>query len=363
MSLVFHSADCRELVSRNYNAALPCDILPIMKMKYISSDPVRALSFIFTRENLASAISGSTSSVIALGLLYPLDRIRTLKQTETENKRRKKASSSLKLLCTLIQTRRFQELYKGIKLNLFALWFSNFIYFYFHTLLKSVFSSKHPSNLETITLTAVAGVINVFFTTPLWTAVTKLSMSTRNVSIRQQLRETYRTGGIKQLYAGLVSSLLLVSNPAIQFAFYERLKSIKKVKPTNSQHIFLLGATAKMIATLVTYPLQLSQTISRIKKNSKPRKYASSASSTSDFSDEEKEVTDDKEVLIQSGVLSEVKEILGEIYEKNGVQGLFRGMDVKLVQTCLTSAFMFTFYERLFSLIKLVLRIKTSKRK
>ena len=71
--------------------------------------------------------------------------------------------------------------------------------------------------------------------------------------------------GYQKLWAGVSSSLLLCCNPAIQFAVYETVKKAiiarkgkGQKKALSSLEAFVLGAVAKLIATVTTYPLQVS---------------------------------------------------------------------------------------------------------
>lgn len=62
--------------------------------------------------------------------------------------------------------------------------------------------------------------------------------------------------------------MILVSNPAIHFMVYETLKRYildgRKASEISPLTFFAVGATAKAIATLITYPLQLVQTRMRV---------------------------------------------------------------------------------------------------
>lgn len=74
--------------------------------------------------------------------------------------------------------------------------------------------------------------------------------------------------GWKQLWAGTMPSLMLVANPAIQFMTYESIKrrvisSLDGAQPP-AWIFFIMGGIAKMIATSITYPLQLVQTKLRV---------------------------------------------------------------------------------------------------
>lgn len=87
--------------------------------------------------------------------------------------------------------------------------------------------------------------------------------------------------GYAKLWAGMSSSLLLCCNPAIQFAVYETIKKIliaRKPKDANLRALsgleaFALGAFAKWIATVATYPLQVAQTRLRFGKSSNAIEY------------------------------------------------------------------------------------------
>jgi hypothetical protein len=45
------------------------------------------------------------------------------------------------------------------------------------------------------------------------------------VSFTEQLLTVYKDDGVKGFYKGIIPSLILVSNPAVQFMVFERLKS------------------------------------------------------------------------------------------------------------------------------------------
>lgn len=72
------------------------------------------------------------------------------------------------------------------------------------------------------------------------------------------------------LWNGAVPSLMLVSNPAIQFMTYEaikrRLHAVYGKQQLPAVVYFLAGAVAKAVATVITYPLQLVQTKLRVNK-------------------------------------------------------------------------------------------------
>jgi hypothetical protein len=77
--------------------------------------------------------------------------------------------------------------------------------------------------------------------------------------------------GVTSLWNGTIPSLILVSNPAIQFMTYEAIKR-RLHAICDKQHLsglvyFCVGAVAKAVATVLTYPLQLVQTKLRVRNH------------------------------------------------------------------------------------------------
>lgn len=53
-----------------------------------------------------------------------------------------------------------------------------------------------------------------------------------------------------------------------------------------------------------------------------------------------------------------IVEIIRAILQRYGVKGLFKGMESKILQTVLTSALMFTIYEKIAALVFKLMRAK-----
>ena len=77
--------------------------------------------------------------------------------------------------------------------------------------------------------------------------------------------------GVTSLWNGTIPSLILVSNPAVQFMMYEAIKR-RLHALCDKQHLsglvyFFVGAGAKAVATVLTYPLQLVQAKLRVRNH------------------------------------------------------------------------------------------------
>ena len=74
--------------------------------------------------------------------------------------------------------------------------------------------------------------------------------------------------GIGALWNGTGPSLMLVCNPTIQFVVYEALKR-RLIRYLRTEHLsgymlFVVGAVAKAVATVITYPVQVLQCRMRV---------------------------------------------------------------------------------------------------
>ncbi|XP_011200799.2 peroxisomal membrane protein PMP34 [Bactrocera dorsalis] len=304
------------------------------------------LSQVFSYESWIHAVSGAAGGCIAMSTFYPLDTVRSRLQLEDPDKNGE-ARSTIKVIKEIITGEGFQALYRGLGPVLQSLCISNFVYFYtFHSLKALTANSNQQSALKDLFLGTIAGIINVFTTTPFWVVNTRVRM--RNVAgtsddvnkhynnLISGLLYVAKTEGIRGLWSGTIPSLMLVSNPALQFMMYELLKrNLTKFTGTeiSSLGFFLIGALAKAFATVLTYPLQLVQTKQRHRTNT-TQENKKSAPSSNDAS---------------------MMAIMLNILQHQGFKGLFRGLEAKILQTVLTAALMFMIYENISSTVKVLL--------
>jgi len=291
---------------------------------------------VFTYTNLVHAISGMTGGVTAISTFYPLNIIRIRLQVDEQLK----SQSALSVARKIVKEGGIEALYQGWWSSVVSLGASNFVYFYTYNAFKTVYKKLIAQNpkaaidpITNLVIASTAGVINVLATTPLWVVGTRLSMQSKKADIERPyngvadaLTRIASEEGIAALWKGVGPSLVLVSNPSIQFVTYERLRgpmariAEKRGSPISAFEFFVMGAIAKAVATVFTYPLQLAQSRLRADKgkagNAKERNYNSTA------------------------------DVLRKVYKEQGALGWFKGMEAKLWQTVLTAAFQFLTYEQ-----------------
>ncbi|KAL3959067.1 hypothetical protein ACCO45_007229 [Purpureocillium lilacinum] len=137
-------------------------------------------------------------------------------------------------------------LYAGMNGSLLGVASTNFAYFYWYTVARSLYISSAataaPSMATELSLGAVAGALAQLFTIPV--AV---------VTTRQQTARADERKGLSPQPA----SLVLVVNPAITYGAYERLRTMffRDKSTLQPWEAFLLGAMSKALATILTQPL------------------------------------------------------------------------------------------------------------
>ncbi|XP_037083269.1 peroxisomal membrane protein PMP34-like isoform X2 [Pollicipes pollicipes] len=275
-------------------------------------------------------------SSVAMSLTYPLDTVRTRLQLE-EGRR---AAPTAVLLVQLARQEGITSLYRGIVPVIQSLFSSNFVYFYtFHGLKRLVVGEQ--SAPKDLLMAMTAGCVNVLLTNPLWVANTRMKMegvaelservrgqarppaSRRYRSLADGVRRIATEEGTGALYNGLTPSLMLTSNPAVQFVAYEAakryLERLKPGVPLSATTVFVVGAACKALATIITYPLQMVQAKLRVGG-----------------------------LVLEDGTRElRVLRILLLLYRHGGLAGVFKGLEAKMLQTVLTAALMFVLYEKI----------------
>ena len=175
----------------------------------------------------------------------------------------------------------------------------------------------------------LAGTCNVLLTNPLWlTNMRIVTGETKNTNLFRALSEIMAKDGLWSMWSGTGSSILLISNPVLQFFAYERLKSHQLDRADRANlaplQAFVTGAIAKAIATIVTYPLQLTQTVLRLQRRP-PAEH------------------EQEQIQQYRGIW----DCLWKLYQKDGLPGWFMGMRAKLLQSVMTAAFTFLTYEQI----------------
>ncbi|KAL2007911.1 hypothetical protein VTN00DRAFT_7893 [Thermoascus crustaceus] len=221
-----------------------------------------------------SAVAGATGAVLANAIVYPLDIVKTKLQVQVKSSQTANGhvhgdaehyESTLDAIDKIVKNEGIAGLYAGIHGSLLGVASTNFAYFYWYSVVRTLYMAssrvpKPPGTAIELSLGAVAGAAAQLFTIPVSVITTR--QQTQRKEERKGLIETGREvinseDGWTGLWRGLKASLVLVVNPAITYGAYQRLKDIlfpgkTSLKPWEA---FVLGALSKALATIATQPL------------------------------------------------------------------------------------------------------------
>ncbi|KAG2455954.1 peroxisomal membrane protein PMP34 [Polypterus senegalus] len=294
----------------------------------------RTATSILSYETLVHAVAGALGSMTAMTVFYPLDTARIRLQVDAN----RTPKSTPSILAEIAKEEGLTALYRGWFPVISSLCCSNFVYFYTFNSLKAALANGKAASQpgKDLLMGILSGTVNVLLTTPMWVMNTRLKLQgakfrstelhqTHYAGIFDAFRQIVKSEGVKALWNGVLPSLILVFNPAVQFMFYEGMKrrAGRGRRKISSVEIFLIGAVAKAIAVTATYPLQTVQAMLRFGQYK----------------------TEGKTGLVAS--IQSVLQLLKERLRIQGMQGLYKGLEAKLLQTVLTAALMLVVYEKI----------------
>lgn len=142
--------------------------------------------------------------------------------------------STMDAINKIVKDEGIAGLYSGINGALLGVASTNFAYFYWYSVVRTLYMAsnklpKPPGTAMELTLGAVAGAVAQIFTIPV--AVITTRQQTQPKGDKKGLFDTGREvinseDGWSGLWRGLKASLVLVVNPAITYGAYQRLKDI-----------------------------------------------------------------------------------------------------------------------------------------
>ncbi|KAF2641237.1 mitochondrial carrier [Massarina eburnea CBS 473.64] len=294
-----------------------------------------------------SAIAGSAGAVLANALVYPLDIVKTRLQVQIKRKSTsietnpaddEHYANTLDAISKIIKADGVSGLYAGLPGSLLGVASTNFAYFYWYTVVRTLYlqyraMNTSPGTAAELALGAVAGAVAQLFTIPV--AVVTTRQQTVSKHDRKGLLATGQEvidseDGWTGLWRGLKASLVLVVNPAITYGAYQRLRESifpgkANLKPWEA---FVLGAMSKSLATIATQPL----IVAKVGLQSKPPP-ARDGRPFKTFS-----------------------EVMRYIVEHEGLPGLFKGIGPQILKGLLVQGFLMMTKERVELIFVLLFR-------
>jgi adenine nucleotide transporter 17 len=320
-------------------------------------------------------LAGAGGAVVALLATYPLLTINTRQQTSSRSTFRRKATgaeagseketgektSVFEEASAILNTSGVSGLYSGLKPAFIGTICSNTVYFYLCGYLREVWlgrknlarrqkgmkKTRQLKPMESLAISSLAGCGNVLCTNPIWILVTRMQASRKKaaavqakedeksdgkkeeLTLSNTARSLYEESGILGFWKGVVPSLIMVSNPSIQYMFFEALKnrrddSLVKVTAMTAFEVFRLTALAKLGATVITYPMLV------VKSNIQN---ASKSNNT----------TQSEGGLAHVSIANTIQSIL----DREGPLGFYKGLRTKIFQSVFAASLLYSCKEEI----------------
>lgn len=299
--------------------------------------------------NIETAVYGASASIIANTIVYPLDLIKTVIQTQlkeeedyddlTPEQKELRYKNSLDCFKKILKRQGVAGLYKGLGSSLLSTAIQSFTYFYWYSFVRKLWryvklKKLNIKNLinstpEELLIGIIAAALGQLFTSPISVISTRQqTCPKKNPTILKSAENIYKNDGITGFWRGLKVSLVLTINPSITYATFEKLRQIlfnnkQKLKPYES---FILGVVSKMLATFITQPLIISKAI--LQKN-------------------EGQNSNNKSEQLKS-----FQSVLIYLFKNEGPLSLWKGILPQLSKGVLVQGFVFMFRDQLYSLFR-----------
>lgn len=329
---------------------------------------------------LINGLAGAGGGIIAQLITYPLQTVNTRQQTERDPSKKKSKHGTIALMCQVVKKEGWSRLYGGLTPSLVGTAASQGVYYYFYQIFRTEAEAMALDRrkrgvgdgsvgmLSSLVVAALSGCVNVLLTNPIWVVVTRMQthkkaskklhhrpgpsnqdgevsvgIQTRSYGTGNAIEEVYGEAGVWGFWKGVLPTLIMVSNPSLQFMLYETmLKKLKERRASrkNGQNgitaieVFFLGAIAKLGATVVTYPLLVVK--SRLQA---------------------KQATGVDQRHHYKGTLDAIT----KMFQYEGFSGFYNGMNTKIVQSVLGAAILFMIKEELVNGARLLLSSGTHK--
>lgn len=205
---------------------------------------------------------------------------------------------------------------------------------------------------ENFQVATVSGAALVFMTNPIWLVKVRMQLQMKRASEQlhtnkvtqyggfvDAIRTIVRKEGFWALYKGTGPALLLTSHGGVQFVMYEFLRKhfhfarAQRSQDASVWHRFenslgylTMGAASKIVASTVTYPLQVVK--SRMQQ---PSSFV--------------ELTSTGDVRVVERHYSGLVATVGRIWKKEGIVGFFKGAIPNAIRVAPSAAVTFVVYE------------------
>ncbi|KAG9966896.1 hypothetical protein KCU61_g265, partial [Aureobasidium melanogenum] len=343
---------------------------------------------------LGHAVAGSAGTALSHIILYPLDLVITRLQVQQQLKQPGEAPSAAKEAddaeyTSLADAARkiytheggLQAFWNGCAADTAKSIIDSFLFFLAYTAFRQrqqkKLGTKSLPVFNELSVGIAAGALSKFVTTPIQQIVTRKQTAAliaardktstvppgmaSKLSVKDIFLQIRSERGLGGFWAGYSASLILTLNPALTFLLQNLLK--RTVLPRSQRDkpgpkaLFLIAALSKAIASTVTYPFSLAKSRAQVSRPmaEDTQRTPPSYLEKPDLSSDSKITARSKKVLRlvfwqQIQQLAIVRSLVN-IYNTEGVKGLYSGLDAEVVKGFLGHGLSMVLKERIHVLI------------
>ena len=250
-------------------------------------------------QGVMEGLAGVGGGLVGLAVVFPLERLSALMQTDTSGA----TTSAAARLAAVLREEGWAGVYQGFQSGLVAMLVTMYIFFSAHGYSKRATlaalqgmrrgtGTGELGALADLFAATAAGAVTAVLSNPVWLVNTRMMLLKRAAaaakggeaaaaaaaSQQQQQQQQqqqgfircflslYDEGGVGAYFKGVGPAMGTVSNTGLQFMAYEQLRKALLARPgpgpgggggaISGLEFFAIGAAAKCFSTVVTYPLQ-----------------------------------------------------------------------------------------------------------
>ncbi|KAJ7364226.1 mitochondrial carrier domain-containing protein [Mycena albidolilacea] len=307
-----------------------------------------------------AALAGALGGCFSTAVVYPLDVAKT--QIQASKGKSKDELSMLAVLLRIFKKEGIFGYYRGFWATMLNTFSMQYAYFFFYSFVRNSYINRLARRLPPgsalpalstaaeLLIGAIAGALAQIFTIPVSVIATRQQVGQGNSSKPGEppvdgsflgvAREIIDEEGVGGLWLGIKPGLVLTVNPAITYGVFERVKNVfiaAQVKAGTGDKItpglsFAIGAISKTLATVVTYPYIMAKV--RIQTRSADEEEAKAEHLELPVAHKPHH---DHSKLKHPGAI----DILGQVLQREGVTGWYRGMAAQITKAVLSQALLF----------------------
>uniref|UniRef100_A0A7S4KEW4 Mitochondrial carrier protein n=1 Tax=Guillardia theta TaxID=55529 RepID=A0A7S4KEW4_GUITH len=307
-----------------------------------------------------NAVAGLSGGFVSAVVMHPLDVVNTRFQVQDGKLSHIPVyRSTAHAIVTIVKTEGPASLYAGLGPNLVGSTVSWGCYFYGYKRLREFASSHLPRPKDAVGMShlgpgvnlacaTAAGVVTAAITQPIWLAKVRLQLQHGSGfqynGMHHVMTSVVQHEGLFALWRGLLPSLLLVSHVSIHFAVYEEIKKlVLPYGPTEDRlyawQTFLVGSTAKMFSSVLTYPFQV------IRSRMQQLDPTVVAERLKQMNQNTEEVAVNFQLERNRRYYRGPVDTVSKIFHGEGLQGFYKGLGSNLLRVVPTAAITFVVYE------------------